>query len=308
MFKNTKRFISLVLPVVAITATSCGNATKTVTYDQIRQYAVDNYDQYALDTVPAVFTANFNTLYANILVEYKTPEGGEDAFTIGFGLGGIHVTFNDKYAVSLSSVLIDNIEKYYSDFVGFAVSLKEEPPIKMIYQLASNNCAKIDVTTNEKLVGSVLVKLLQMLFGAFDIFSSTFGYLPEIDEEKAPTNPALAEIYEQIIKMSSKYDILDAVSTAFEVMNYAALTISNSSEAHGETFKTYITTDNCGFVNKLDFNFKSSFKIAALVSPKKYASDTPKEGDRPINVGSPYQVKLTGSIDFDFDVLSQIVR
>lgn len=295
-----KQFITLALPVVALTFTSCGNSPRTVNYQQMRRFASENYDSHAIDTVPTDYMINFNNMTTNVVVEYNTPAGGFDSFTFSYGFGNVHIRLKDRYAITLSSTVIDSIEKYYSDFVAIALTLKDEPPVELLYQLFGNNCSKIDLVTSHKLVGDVLVRLLQFAVGAIDGLSAITGYMPL---GEMPTDPLRAMVYRYVMMALEAIPIraLDP-SMFFGLMDYVSLTISDSSKSHGDVFETYVTTDNYGFLNKLDFNFKSSFEIAGLAAFKRYENAYPEEGERPISTEAPYNFTLTGSFDYDFDI------
>lgn len=318
MFKNMKHLITLALPVVALTFTSCGNGPKTITYEQMRRFATETYDEHALDTIPATYVANLNKMQMDVVVNYTTPEGGSDSFNIAFGFNDIHISFKDRYAVVLSSTLIDSIEQYYSDFVGMAVSLKQEPPIQMLYQLLGNNCSKIDFVANEKIVGSVLVKLLQFLGGSLDLASSLSGFIPNPEDVVDPEvefkdKPIVLAIYETVLSLAKSLGKISFISeyaeyiptVIFTMMDYASFSISDSSRTSGETFNTYLTTDSNGILDTFDFNFKSSFDLSGLVRYKQYDTKKPQPGDFP-EQSRPYHLSISGSFDFDFDISSEI--
>lgn len=223
--KNMKKIITLALPVFALALTSCGDKAKTVSYDQMRRFASETYDQYALDTVPASYTINFNKFQANAKISYITATGGTDSYDINFALNDTKVVFRNLYSVCLSSALVDNVERYYSDFVGIALSLKEEPPIKMAYQLLNNNRSKIDFSANEKLFGSVLIKLLQFVAGALDMASAAAGYIPS-DYTPGETDPQITKaVYGMIMYIAQMIQTIPFVgqyilpSTIFKFMN-----------------------------------------------------------------------------------------
>lgn len=320
MFNNMKKIVALALPVVTLTLTSCGDQSKTITYDKMRRFATEQYDQYALDAVPTTYKFNFNKMQAALDVDYTTPSGGSQAFTFSFGFNGIHAVFKDRYAVCLSSGLVDTIEKYYSDFVGLAISLREEPPIQMLYHLMSNNCTKIDLTASEKLVGSVLVELLQFVAGTIDLISSFTGFIPNIDQltEDTPriiqmvvmyiyqiVNSFVPEETNQTKKEVREQKVKNITNTVIGILNYLSLTVSDSSKASGERFNSYLTTDSHGFLDAFNFIFKSSFVITGQTTLKRYSTSSPKAGERPISTDVPYHYTLTGSIDFDFNVVSE---
>lgn len=328
MFNNMKKIIALALPVVTLTLTSCGNRSKTITYDKMRRFASEQYDQYALDSIPTTYKYDFNKMQAVMDVDYTTPSGGSQTFAFSFGFNGIHAVLKDRYAVCLSSSLVDKIEKYYSDFVGLAISLKEEPPIQMLYHLIGDNCTMIDLSANEKLVGSVLVELLQFGAGVIDLVSSFTGFIPSLDQiDSAPktTQMIMMYIYQlvQLLVSSGKQPAapdhdpekegegegeekaINVTNTIFSVLNYSSITVSDSSKASGETFYSYLTTDSHGFLDAFNFIFKSSFTITGQAAFKRYATNSPKAGDRPISTDEPYHYTLTGSCDFDFNVVSQ---
>lgn len=306
MFKNMKHIALLALPVMALSLTSCGEYTAAIPYDTMRNFAADHYDEHALDTVPADYVINFNKMEAKINVTYSTPTGGTDSFVISSGYNGIHITLKDHYVFSLSSTMIDMIERYYSDFVSFVVKLQEEPPLELIYELIGNNCSKVDLTAKDAVTGKFVIRIVQTIVSMLDSFTSTFGYLPNpwAENPEPVTNPILIEIYEQIntIGMFKKLLNPERSEVIFGILNGLALTISESSESHGDVFNTYVTTDSYGFINKLDFNFKSSFNISGIMQFKKYDSDTPEEGDRPTGLEAPYSFSLNGSLNYDFDI------
>lgn len=315
MFKNMKRLISLVLPVVAITTTSCGNATKTISYEQMRRFVSETYDDHAIDTIPVTYFANLNKAQADVTINYTTPDGGADSSDIAFGFNGIHLSIKDKYAYMLSSTLLDNIEQYYCDFAGLAVSVKQEPPIQMLYQLTGNNCSKINFVANEKIVGAFLIKLLQFFGATLDAVSSVSGFIPmgnDVDPSEL-TDPMVKNVYMAVMAIAEALGNVPLVGTyaafvptvIFGLMNYTSFAVSDSSKSNGEYFNAYLTTDNYGMLNKLDFNFKSSFDISGLIWYKQYDSNKPEEGDHP-STSRPYHFSMSGSFDFDFDISSEI--
>lgn len=319
MFKNMKRLATLSLPLVALSLTSCNNGPKYTTYDKMRRFAVETYDQHALDAVPTTVTTNFNKAQANIVIDYKTPDGGSNSLTFSFGFSGVHVVVKNQYAYCLSSTMIDMIEQYYSDFAGIAVSLQKEPPLQMNYALTGNNCSKIELTAKEQLVGSVLVKLLQLGTSVVDIASKLAGYIPtntqpsqQITKYIVMGIQGLLTLLFPIPEGASESEVREIqnkirriTNVIIGVMNYLELSVSDSSRADGEVFDSYLTTDSFGFINKLVFDFTSNFVITGLARFKTYESSTPREGDKPIATEAPYQFTMTGSIDFDIDVVSQ---
>lgn len=309
MFKNMKRLAALSLPLVALSLASCNNGPKYISYDKMRRFASETYDQYALDAVPATFTTNLNKVEANVVIDYKTPEGGSDSLVFSFGFSGVHVVVKDQYAYCLSSTLVDMIEQYYSDFAGIALSLKEEPPVQLNYELIGGNRSKVGLTASENLVGSVLVKLLQLGAGVLDAASAYAGFIPFMGgtEPQKESSLIICQAINGMLKAIQKfYPNLNAPvvrRTILAIMDYAKFTVSNSSKSNGEVFNTYITTDDYGFLNKFVFDFKSDFVITGLAQFKNYGG-TPKEGDQP-TVEAPYQFTMTGSIDFDIDIVSE---
>lgn len=298
MFKNMKRIALMMLPVVTlVSTTSCGQSSRLASYDSMRKFAEDNYDQYALDTVPSSLIYNINRAKAEIDVTYTTPTGGSDSFNFSFGVAGIHVTLKDQYAIVLSSSLVDKIEQYYSDFSGLAISVIDESPIDMEYRIFGDKSTMITLDTNAKIAGNLLVKLLRVGVGAMDSVASMAGFIPE--EPTQQIGEAIVSILESILGAGN-------ADVGLYVMNYLALTISDSSKSDGDAFGTYLLTDKHGFLSELNFNFASSFAISGLAAFKKYSSANPREGDQPIGTEAPYQFTLKGSFDFDVKVQNKI--
>lgn len=325
MFKNMKKLIAVALPVLTLSLTSCDRGAKLLSYEKVREFAENTYDSHALDTVPMVYTGNFNKMEANVNVSYVTPEGNKDSFNVSFGFNGIHVTINDRYAICLSSTLVDSIEKYYSDFVGFAISLQETSPIDMNYILIDNSSTRVAFTTSEKMIGSLLVKLLQLASGAADAASSAAGFLPRLRSLNNPsaTTQVGALVQQAIIAITNmiysssqsggggkvpgggeKPDNkpLKFANFLISYLNYFAVSVFDSSKAHGEVFHTYLTADKYGFLRDLDFFFKSSFTLNGIAALKEYTSGEPQEGEQPKDIGAPYRFTLSGSFDFDFNI------
>lgn len=312
-----KRLAALSLPLVALSLASCNNGPKYISYDKMRRFAAEAYDQYALDAVPATFTTNLNKVEANVVIDYKTPEGGSDSLVFSFGFSGIHVVVKDRYAYCLSSTLIDMIEQYYSDFAGIALSFQDEPPLQMNYELIGGNRSKVELTASENLVGSVLVKLLQLGAGVMDVASSYAGFIP-INAESLPAKTPAGQVanavnmlIQGILSLPFFEDVSDinryatlARRVIFALMDYAKFTVSSSSKSNGEVFDTYFTTDDYGLIDKFVFDFKSDFVISGLAQFKKYESDTPQLGDKPVTE-APYQFTMTGSFDIDIDIVSE---
>lgn len=302
-----RKIITLALPIAALSLTSCGNNSKNVTYDAMRRFATEHYDQNALDAIPAIYRANFNKFQAGIDVSYATPDGGNESFNINFAFNGIHLEVKDRYAVCLSSTLVDMIEQYYSNFLGLAVSLKEEPPIQMLYQLFGDNHAKVKLGASEKLVSSFVIELVKFINSAFSALSDFVGYVP-LDGSIQDKKIAMIFQYLQIglskIPFIGQYMFTPLVA----MMDYTAISLLDTSKAHGETFDSYLSTDSYGFLNEFSFLFKSEFDINGLMSIKHYASDVPAEKEHPDSKSLPYKFNIKGSIDFDFDVTSEFVR
>lgn len=300
MFKNMKHAFILALPVMALATTSC-STSRVVSYEQFRRFAVNHYDQYALDTVPAVYKYNFNKMQANIVFDYTTPTGGSDSLTFSFGYNGIHVAIKDKYAMSLSSTAVDTIEKYYSDLSGIAISIIDERPIDMDYILTGDYRTMIDLTTGHHLTGDFLIRIIQLVIGAADIVSSQTGYIP-LEEYYKSKNP----IVRAIVELAKEFNLSDQTLVAiFNFLNRYSVTIATSSKSNGDKFNAYLLTDDHGFMRTVDFNASSSFEVSGLLSFKKYQFEEPEEGDKPIGTEAPYRFTMTGSLDFDFDISTE---
>lgn len=313
MLKNMKKIVAMALPVLTLSLTSCNRGAEFLNYEKARAFIVDTYDEHALDTVPMVYTANFNKMEANVDINYVTPDGGSDSSNIAFGFNGIHATINDRYAICLSSTLLDAIETYYSDFVAFALSIQEESPIDLDYVLIDNSITKITLATSEKMVGSLLVRLLQMAASTIDV-ASKVGFIPKINDDGTMTaeTEAVKTVQAAIFKFvnSIRSDASKAATmtnTIIDVINYLSVTVFDSSEARGEVFHTYLTTDKYGFLRDLNFTFKSGFAINGLTSLKEYDSKTPTEGDKP-KTSDPYRFTLDGSFDFDFNINAKYAK
>ncbi len=298
MFKNIKRLATVGLPAFALIFTSCGTIAKVISYEQMRAFAKEQYDEHAIDTVPVNYIANFNSMNAHAIVDIITPTGEADQINLGFSHNGIHVKLKDRYAYFLSSIMIDNIERYYSNMVSFISDLDGNSPFELTYQLLEGNCSKIDITRSRENHGEFVVRLNKSITSLFDTISSVFGYIPSDPSEIQ--NAVLKTIVAYIISSP----IGDFSEYLFGIFNYVQLNIFNSSRSFGDVFNTYITTDSNGMINKLDFNFKSNFVVNGLAAYKHYDSTTPSEGDRP-ELESPYHFTLTGSFDFDFDISTE---